>query len=135
MQRGFNLLRPVYLALVLAASAMPAHSTEIAPAGRRSGYEMMGSATRAMQDDDAANPGMLWVLDGEALWNQKTGAAGLACADCHGDAGASMKGVAARYPAFVASLWMARVRPLNRNTCAGTSVYQYARPRTPAGCQ
>jgi len=25
-----------------------------------------------MQDDDAANPGMLWVLDGEALWNSKT---------------------------------------------------------------
>ena len=21
-----------------------------------------------MQDDDTANPGMLWVLDGEALW-------------------------------------------------------------------
>ena len=22
-----------------------------------------------MQDDDTANPGMLWVLDGEALWS------------------------------------------------------------------
>ena len=27
-----------------------------------------------MQDDDAANPGMLWVLDGEALWNRTEGA-------------------------------------------------------------
>ncbi len=53
-----------------------------------------------MQDDDATNPAMLWVLDGEALWNRKAGAAGTACADCHGEAGASMKGVAARYPAL-----------------------------------
>ena len=30
----------------------------------------------------------------------KAGTADRACADCHGDAGASMKGVAARYPAF-----------------------------------
>jgi sulfur-oxidizing protein SoxA len=43
---------------------------------------------------------MLWVLDGEALWNRKQGAAGKSCADCHCDARASMKGVAARYPVF-----------------------------------
>ena len=43
---------------------------------------------------------MLWVLDGEALWNGKAGASGKACADCHQDARTSMKGVAARYPAF-----------------------------------
>ena len=60
----------------------------------------MGPDTRAMQDDDTANPGMLWVLDGEALWKRKTGAADKACADCHGDARTSMKGVAARYPAY-----------------------------------
>ena len=52
-----------------------------------------------MQDDDTANPAMLWVLEGEALWNAKA-ASGKSCADCHGDASASMKGVAARYPAF-----------------------------------
>ena len=69
-------------------------------AERRSGYEFMGRETRAMQDDDATNPGMLWVLDGEALWNRKEGAAGKACADCH----QSMKGVAARYPAFESSM-------------------------------
>jgi sulfur-oxidizing protein SoxA len=53
-----------------------------------------------MQDDDTANPGMFSVLDGEALWNRKAGSAEKSCADCHGDATASMKGVAARYPAF-----------------------------------
>jgi sulfur-oxidizing protein SoxA len=54
-----------------------------------------------MQNDDTANPGMLAVLDGEALWNQKAGASNKSCADCHGDAAVSMKGVAARYPAYV----------------------------------
>ena len=39
-----------------------------------------------MQDDDTSNPAMLWVLDGEALWNTKAGASGKSCADCHGDA-------------------------------------------------
>ena len=29
-----------------------------------------------MQDDDTSNPGMLAVLDGEALWQVKAGAAG-----------------------------------------------------------
>jgi sulfur-oxidizing protein SoxA len=72
----------------------------IAPDARRSGYAFMGPDTRAMQDDDSANPGMLFVLDGEALWMKKTGSADKACADCHGDARSSMKGVAARYPAF-----------------------------------
>lgn len=67
---------------------------------RQSGYELMGRETRAMQDDDSANPGMLWVLEGEALWNRKSGAAGRACADCHGDAAGSMRGVAARMPAY-----------------------------------
>ena len=52
---------------------------------------------------------MLWVLEGGALWTRKTGPAGRACADCHGDARVTMKGVAARYPAFDA----ARGRPLN----------------------
>ncbi len=78
----------------------PTRATEIAPPDRRSGYADMSHDTKAMQDDDTANPGMLAVLDGEALWSRKTGAANLSCADCHGDAATSMKGVAARYPAF-----------------------------------
>ncbi len=80
--------------------AVPAFAAEIPPADRRSGYDFMKPDTRAMQDEDTANPGMLWVLDGEALWKRKLGATGKACADCHDDARTSMKGVAARYPAF-----------------------------------
>jgi sulfur-oxidizing protein SoxA len=60
----------------------------------------MGPGTRAMQDDDTQNPGMLSVLEGGAAWARKAAAAGRACADCHGDARESMKGVAARYPKF-----------------------------------
>jgi sulfur-oxidizing protein SoxA len=52
---------------------------------------------------------MLWVLDGEALWKSKTGTAGKACTDCHIDAEASMRGVAARYPALDKTLG----RPVN----------------------
>ena len=50
---------------VLAATAIAA---EIPLADRKSSYDVMGRETRAMQDDDTANAGMLWVLDGEALW-------------------------------------------------------------------
>jgi L-cysteine S-thiosulfotransferase len=88
--------------LLLAAGIVlrPLIATEIPQGERRSGYTFMGPETKAMQDDDTANPGMLGTLDGEALWNRKASAAGKACADCHGDARASMKGVAARYPAY-----------------------------------
>lgn len=85
---------------VLVAMLGTALAGEIPPADRRSSYDTMGAETRAMQDDDGANPGMLWVLDGEALWNRRAGDADRSCADCHGDAGASMRGVAARHPAF-----------------------------------
>jgi sulfur-oxidizing protein SoxA len=85
---------------VLLVPAVPVLCAEIAPGERRSGYADMSRQTQAMEDDDTANPGMLSVLDGEALWARKAGAANRSCADCHGDATQSMKGVAARYPAF-----------------------------------
>ena len=37
---------------------------------RRSGYEDKRPETRAMQDDELANPGMLAVMEGEALWRR-----------------------------------------------------------------
>jgi sulfur-oxidizing protein SoxA len=93
-------LRSIAAATLLITAAVPLLATEIPDAQRRSGYSFMTPDTQAMQDDDTSNPGMLWVMDGEALWNTKTGGAGKACSDCHGDGRASMKGVAARYPAF-----------------------------------
>jgi sulfur-oxidizing protein SoxA len=87
----------IFAALLVAGTVGAA---EIPQAERRSGYSFMTPDTKAMQDDDTANPGMLWVLDGEALWKRKVGSANKACADCHSDVTASMKGVAAHYPAF-----------------------------------
>jgi sulfur-oxidizing protein SoxA len=86
--------------LIAAGIAVHSLAAEIPAAERRSGYSFMGRDTQAMQDEDTVNPGMLGVLDGEALWNKKVGASGKACADCHKDAASSMKGVAARYPAY-----------------------------------
>src|SRR6185503_6393757 len=73
---------------------------EIPLSERKSGYELMSRETRAMQDDEATGPAVLWLLDGEALWKRKAGGADKACADCH----QSMQGVAARYPVFNSSL-------------------------------
>jgi sulfur-oxidizing protein SoxA len=73
---------------------------EIRLADRRSGYAFLSRETQAMQDDDLGNPGMLWVRGGEALWRKEAGATSKSCGGCHQDAAISMKGVAARYPAF-----------------------------------
>lgn len=93
--------RPVLAAAwVFLGFAQAVLAADVPPGERLSGYDFMGPETRSMQDDDATNPAMLWVLEGETLWNRRTGAAGEACAGCHGDARASMRGVAARYPAW-----------------------------------
>jgi sulfur-oxidizing protein SoxA len=65
---------------------------------RHSGYQDMGEALQRMQDDEGANPGMLFVQLGRQLWNKPAGSSGKSCADCHAITG--MKGVAARYPAI-----------------------------------
>ena len=97
--------RPACLAVALMAIAIRAPCGGEIPADqRRSDYQLMSPELRHMQDDDAANPGMLSVLDGETLWQHKEGDDGKSCADCHGDAKATMRGVAARYPAFVQAL-------------------------------
>ena len=83
------------LACVFAASLAVAQGV---PDPRRSGYRDMGPALQKMQDDDTANPGMLFVQKGAGLWRTPAGASGKSCADCHGEG--SMKGVAARYPAI-----------------------------------
>jgi L-cysteine S-thiosulfotransferase len=94
-----SLTKAIAIAAV-ASMAAPVAAGEIPTDERRSSYDLMSRETQAMQNDDASNPGTLWVLDGEALWRLKTGTADKACADCHGEAGTSMRGVAARYPAF-----------------------------------
>jgi L-cysteine S-thiosulfotransferase len=68
-----------------------------APDQRRSSYHDMGPSLQRMQDDETANPGMLFVMSGATLWGKPVGAADKSCATCH--AADAMAGVAARYPA------------------------------------
>jgi sulfur-oxidizing protein SoxA len=90
--------------VLLISTFTAAHAADIPLADRKSGSEFISPDTRAMQDDDTVNPGMLAVLDGEMLWHEKAGATEKSCADCHGDARVSMRGVASRYPAIVPAL-------------------------------
>jgi sulfur-oxidizing protein SoxA len=85
----------VFLFTVTAAPAAESKR----PSPLRSGIEFVSAETRALQQDDFANPGMLWVTRGEKLWKAGSGGSGKACASCHGNAVSSMNGVAARYPA------------------------------------
>lgn len=80
------------------AVAVTAQDRAIAPADLRSGITFSSDEVRALQADDFANPGMLWVERGAKVWSEAPGAGAKSCAGCHGDAAASMRGVAARYP-------------------------------------
>ena len=82
----------LFISLALIALA---HATDT----RKSGVDFMQAATQALQKDDAQNPAMLWVKDGQALWNKPEGSAAKSCANCHGEI-THMQGVAARYPAY-----------------------------------
>lgn len=99
-----------YRSVLVLAGLMALASGAFAQAdARRSGYAFMSPATQAMQGDDTLNPGLLWVQQGQMLWQRAEGSTAQSCASCHGDAARSMRGVAARYPAFDAALQ----RPLN----------------------
>ncbi len=78
--------------LLLLLSATAALAADQRP---RSGLDFATPGVRAMQADDFANPGMLWVAEGEALWNKPAGMGGTSCQSCHGPI-RSMAGIA--YP-------------------------------------
>lgn len=68
----------------------------LAPDEIVSGSVFLTAETRALQADDFANPGFLWVDHGEALFSEAP-PTGPACASCHAD---GLAGVAATYPAY-----------------------------------
>ena len=88
----------IAMVLVWMSFSLNANSTEQAPAAPKSGAAYASAEIRALQADDGANPGMLWVANGETLWSEKTVAEAKSCANCHGAATTAMKGVATRYP-------------------------------------
>ncbi len=83
-------------AVALAGGVALAQERAITPGELKSGSTFLGSDLRALQNDDFANPGMLWVERGEKIWREPAGKKSVACASCHEDR--SMRGVAARYP-------------------------------------
>ena len=76
-----------FLAALLVILVAPAHAGAQFP---KPGTDFQSADVRALQADEFANPGMLWVARGEALWSP--------CKACHGEAARSMRGVAASYP-------------------------------------
>lgn len=83
----------------------------------RSGLEFQGEDVQRLQQDDFANPALLWVTRGETSWQQKRGAAEKTCADCHGAAPHSMRGVAARLPGWDARLGRVATLQAKVNAC------------------
>lgn len=77
------------LAMACAAAACAQPDT------RRSGLDFMTPALQALQRDDTQNPAALWLNDGAQRFST-------ACSACHTPP--SLRGAAARYPAFDAVL-------------------------------
>ena len=92
----FNKAPWLFCAFLLALPATAALAGEA-----KSGYEYIKPASRAMQDDDFENPGLLAVERGQVLFNSKQHGAGKACAACHGEDGARLNTKnLARYPVY-----------------------------------
>ncbi len=67
----------------------------------KSGYDYIKPASRAMQDDEFENPGMIAVERGQSLFNNTQGGADRSCADCHGTDAAKLNTQhIARYPVY-----------------------------------
>jgi len=97
--KAAGLARAALTAIALGGMALVlAQDRAISPEQLRSGTAFLSEDLRALQQDEFANPGMLWVERGAKLWSTPAGKSGQSCAGCHQDAAVSMRGVAASYP-------------------------------------
>ena len=70
-----------------------------------SGYAFLDASTRAMQDDEFENPGMVAVDRGAALFHEHREAEEYRCSSCHGQDGEGLDTAEiARYPVYDANL-------------------------------
>lgn len=106
-----------FLFSALLFAPVPVANADNSTRAPSSGSAFLSDELKALQADEFANPGMLWVGEGERLWKQPDGAAGKSCASCHGDAAGTMKGVAARYPAVDGATGKLLNLELRVNTC------------------
>ncbi|NNE56816.1 MAG: sulfur oxidation c-type cytochrome SoxA [Hellea sp.] len=93
MIRAFGIIG---IALLAGCSEKPVDEAAfgIAPENIRSGYEFLTAETQALQNDDFANPGLLWVQTGQGLFQDG------GCAACHNDPGTEFRSVASTFPAL-----------------------------------
>lgn len=89
-------------ALLLGVSLLPwAHADgQGSPQPPRSGRDFQSRETRAVEEDEFAHPGQLWVEQGSRLAREPMGQGGRRCIDCHGETGGllTLRGAAARHP-------------------------------------
>jgi sulfur-oxidizing protein SoxA len=78
-------------ALALAWLASAAAQPPVPRGELASGRAFLSEDLRRLELDELANPGLLWVARGEALWREE------GCAACHGEP-ARLRGAAARHP-------------------------------------
>jgi sulfur-oxidizing protein SoxA len=111
-------IRAVVFSILCGLSAYGS-AEPVRPMPLKGGAEFQSADVRKLQADDFANPGMLWVTRGEALWSQPRGEAKVACSGCH--EAASLRGVASRYPRFDATLGRVVNMEQRINACVTTN--------------
>ena len=127
----WTVLTGLMLGSGVAHAAQPAAAATGSSAGA-SAFQMMSPQLQAMQRDDGFNPGMLWVLEGQALWARAEGATAKSCASCHGATPAErLRGAAATYPAWDA----ATQRPINLGERIATCRSKHQGVREPSGSE
>lgn len=89
----------------LACHALPVPEEPAVAVEPVSGYAFIDESTRAMQDDEFENPGMLSVERGAELFHEHREAEEFSCSSCHGDDGEQLDvAEIARHPVFNPSL-------------------------------
>ena len=73
--------------IIMICALLGANLAQNATAEKLSGYAFVKEETRAMQDDEFANPGLIAVERGAELFATPLSTDGKTCAECHGDEG------------------------------------------------
>lgn len=95
-----RLCRGLLVVLALVSFGVSSGSGQSGGPKRDSGRAFLSPELQSLESDDGSNPGMLWVEQGAKLWERIDGAPPKSCMGCHARAEDTMRGVAARYPAF-----------------------------------